>query len=58
MINPIAFKIGSLQITWYGIIYALSFLIGILIAAKLSIKRNIPKWGFIDFNGLILGKII
>ncbi len=50
MINPIAFKIGSLQITWYGIIYALSFLIGILIAAKLSIKRNIPKDKIYDFS--------
>ncbi len=50
MINPIAFSIGSLQITWYGIIYALSFLIGILIAAKLSIKRNIPKDKIYDFS--------
>ncbi|HLC55630.1 MAG TPA: prolipoprotein diacylglyceryl transferase [Candidatus Nanoarchaeia archaeon] len=49
MINPIAFTIGSLQITWYGIIYALSFLIGILIAAKLAVKRNIPKDKIYDF---------
>ncbi len=50
MINPIAFSIGSLQITWYGIIYALSFLIGILIAAKLAVKRNIIKDKIYDFS--------
>lgn len=49
MTNPIAFNIGSLEIRWYGIIYSLAFLLGILIAAKLAKKRNISKDLIYDF---------
>lgn len=59
MINPISFSIGSLQIRWYGIIFALAFLFGILIAIKLSKKRNISEDIIYDFSiWLILGSVI
>ena len=49
MINPVAFSIGSLEIRWYGIIYATFFLIGILIATRLGKKRNLSKDDIYDF---------
>jgi phosphatidylglycerol---prolipoprotein diacylglyceryl transferase len=59
MINPIAFHIGSIEIRWYGIIFALAFLVGILIAAKLAKKRNISSDTIYDFSiWLILGSVI
>ncbi len=41
MVDPIAFTIGSLEIRWYGIIFALGFLIGIYIAAKIAKSKGI-----------------
>ena len=49
MINPVAISIGSLEIRWYGIIYALFFFIGILIACRLGKKRNLTKDDIYDF---------
>ena len=49
MIDPIIFNIGSLEIRWYGLIMALSFLIGSLIAVKLGKKRNLSKDQVYDF---------
>lgn len=49
MINPIIFKIGTLEIRWYGLIMALSFLIGSFIAIKLGKKRNLSKDQVYDF---------
>jgi len=49
VINPIIFKIGSLEIRWYGLIMALAFLIGSLIAVKLGKKRNLNKDQVYDF---------
>ncbi|MEK6973717.1 MAG: prolipoprotein diacylglyceryl transferase [Nanoarchaeota archaeon] len=49
MINPVAFHIGSLEIRWYGIIFAMAFFIGILMAAKLARKKNISKETIYDF---------
>ncbi|MBI2671047.1 prolipoprotein diacylglyceryl transferase [Candidatus Woesearchaeota archaeon] len=49
MIDPIAFRIGSLEIRWYGIIFALAFFVGILMATRLARKRNISKDIIYDF---------
>ncbi len=49
MIDPIAFTIGTLQIHWYGIIFALGFLIAIPISIKLAKKRNITKQQIYDY---------
>jgi phosphatidylglycerol---prolipoprotein diacylglyceryl transferase len=50
MINPIAFHIGNLEIRWYGIIFALAFLVGIFMAARLAKKRNISSDTIYDFS--------
>ncbi|MBS3149947.1 prolipoprotein diacylglyceryl transferase [Candidatus Woesearchaeota archaeon] len=49
MINPVIFKISSLEIRWYGLIMALAFLIGSFIAVKLGKKRNLSKDQIYDF---------
>ena len=49
MIDPVIFNIGSLEIRWYGLIMALSFLIGSFIAVKLGKKRNLSKDQVYDF---------
>ena len=54
MINPVAFNLGSLQIRWYGILMALSYIIGYFIAVKLASKRNISKKDVEDFFILLI----
>jgi phosphatidylglycerol:prolipoprotein diacylglycerol transferase len=49
MIDPIVFTIGSLQIRWYGIIFAIGFLLAIPISIKLGKQRNITKEQIYDF---------
>jgi len=49
MIDPIAFTIGNININWYGIIYALGFLIAIPISIKLGKQRNITKQQIYDY---------
>ena len=40
MIDPVLFQIGPLQIRYYGILYALAFLVGYFILKKLAPKRS------------------
>ena len=49
MIDPVAFSIFGLEIRWYGIIFALSFLMAIPISIKLGKQRNITKEQIYDF---------
>lgn len=49
MINPVVFRISTLEIRWYGIIMALAFFFGSLIAVKLGKKRNLTKDQIYDF---------
>ena len=48
-LNPTLLKLGFLEIRWYGLIMALSFLVGSLIAVKLGKKRNLSKDTIYDF---------
>jgi len=43
MIDPIAFRIGSLSVHWYGISYGVGLLVGIWILTLLNKKRKIFK---------------
>ena len=43
MIDPVLLSIGGLQIRYYGILYALAFIIGLYIAKKLSRHFNISE---------------
>ncbi len=49
MINPIAFSIGNININWYGIIFALGFIIAIPIMIKLGKQKNITKQQIYDY---------
>ncbi|MBN2461255.1 MAG: prolipoprotein diacylglyceryl transferase, partial [Candidatus Cloacimonetes bacterium] len=40
-LNPTLFRIGSLQIRWYGLLYIISFIIGYLGLKKLLPYRNV-----------------
>ena len=59
MIDPVAFSIGSLEIRWYGIIFALGFFFGAIIAGRYAVKKGISKDDVYDFfTWLIPGVII
>jgi phosphatidylglycerol---prolipoprotein diacylglyceryl transferase len=49
MISSIAFTLGTLNIRWYGVIFALGFLIAIPISIKLGKQRNITKQQIYDY---------
>jgi prolipoprotein diacylglyceryl transferase len=49
MIDPVALQIGTLQFRWYGIIFALGFLMAIPISIKLAKQRKITKEQIYDF---------
>jgi len=60
-INPTLFKIGPLQIRWYGILYIISFVIGYISLRKFltyrDIKMDKDKYDNFLFN-IMLGVII
>ena len=41
-LNPILMRVGPLQVHWYGVMYALSFVIGYYLLCYLAPKRGIP----------------
>ncbi|MBT3577488.1 prolipoprotein diacylglyceryl transferase, partial [archaeon] len=49
MISSIALTLGAINIRWYGIIFALGFLIAIPISIKLGKQRNITKQQIYDY---------
>ncbi len=61
--NPIFLKIGEFELRYYGLMYAIAFLLGMYIAKKLGEKRNIEKGLIEDFaffamiSGLIGGRL-
>lgn len=61
--NPIFFKIGSFELHYYGLMYAIAFILGIYIAKKMARERNfeekiIDDYAFIAIiSGLIGGRI-
>jgi len=60
-IDPVLFRIGPLKIAWYGISYAISFLIGLLLVKKNLAKKGIqlPAEHYGDFLfAIIFGVMI
>lgn len=49
MINPIAFRIGSLTIHWYGLIISFALLLGFSLVIYRSKNTEIPTEFFLDF---------
>ena len=54
----VAFSVFGLEVRWYGIIYALSFLIGGLIAVKLGKEKGIKKEDIYDFLVYLIVAVI
>ena len=42
-LNPVAFSIGSMEVRWYGILWALGFLLGYLLMDKIYKKEKMPE---------------
>lgn len=42
-LNPIAFSLGSLEVRWYGILWAVGFLLGYLVMDKIYKKERMPE---------------
>jgi phosphatidylglycerol---prolipoprotein diacylglyceryl transferase len=41
-LNPVLMHLGPLQVRWYGVMYALSFIIGYYLVCQLAQKRGAP----------------
>lgn len=58
-VHPIAFQIGSITITWYGVMVASGFLAGLWTASRRSLRENIAPEQVLDLGPwLIVGSII
>ena len=57
--HPIAFQLGSLTITWYGVMVATAFLAGLWTASRRGLSSGIPAEKVLDLGPwLIIGTII
>lgn len=54
-VNEVAFRIGTYEIRWYGIIIALGFLLGVFYASWAAKKMNIDPSGL--FDAVIVGMV-
>ena len=43
-VNPVAFSLGSLDVRWYGICWAVGFLVGYFIMSKMYKHEKMPEW--------------
>jgi len=58
-VHPIAFQLGSLTITWYGVMVALAFLIGLWTASRRGLSSGFPSEKILDLGPwLIIGTIV
>jgi phosphatidylglycerol:prolipoprotein diacylglycerol transferase len=58
-VHPIAFKIGSLTVHWYGVMMAVAFLLGLWTASRRGLRYGIPPEKVLDIGPwLIVGTII
>lgn len=59
-ISPVLFHVGNISIRWYGVLFALSFILGYFILKKMFEKEQVPV-GYLDklslyvFLGLLIG---
>jgi phosphatidylglycerol---prolipoprotein diacylglyceryl transferase len=58
-VDPIAFKLGSLSVHWYGILMAIAFIAGLWTASRRGLREGVPAEKVIDLGPwLIVGAII
>ena len=43
-VDPVAFSLGPLQVRWYGICWAVGFLLGYLLMSKVYKHEKMPEW--------------
>ena len=43
-VDPVAFSLGSLQVRWYGICWAVGFFLGYLLMSKVYKREKMPDW--------------
>jgi phosphatidylglycerol---prolipoprotein diacylglyceryl transferase len=59
LVHPIAFHLGSLTITWYGVMVALGFLTGLWTASRRGVRDGIASEQILDLGPwLIIGAIV
>ncbi len=42
-VNPVAFRIGSIEVYWYGLLIALAIVLSVVLAVKQAKKLNFPE---------------
>ncbi len=42
-VSPVAFKIGSIEVYWYGLLIALALVLAVVLAVKQAKKHNFPE---------------
>ena len=58
-VNPEAFSLGFITVRWYGLIYAMGFLLGVTILGKIFKRENCPEdWADKVFIYMVLAVII
>lgn len=43
-VNPVAFSLGTLEVRWYGICWAVGFLLGYLLMSGIYKHEKMPEW--------------
>lgn len=43
-VDPVAFSLGSMQVRWYGICWAVGFFLGYLLMSKVYKREKMPDW--------------
>jgi len=59
-LNPVLMHLGPLQVRWYGVMYALSFIIGYYLICYLAQKRGAPldKDGVAELVSYLVGGVL
>ncbi len=58
-INPVLLELGKWEIRWYGLLFALGFVFGIIIVTKMFIKEGVNKeWVDSLFLFVVIGTVI
>jgi phosphatidylglycerol:prolipoprotein diacylglycerol transferase len=58
-VHPIAFQLGSITVTWYGVMVAVGFLVGLWTASRRALSSGIPSEKVLDIGPwLIVGTVL
>ena len=55
-VSPVIFNLGSLSIRWYGVLFALAFVISYLLLKKVFQKENVSIYFLISLLIVLLYK--